>query len=77
MQNIGAYGVEMKDVFHEMEALDMTTGELKKFNLNDCAFGYRESIFKTKLKNKYFITSVSFKLTKLSSSRALYRHNLF
>ena len=73
MQNIGAYGVEIKDVFHELEALDMTTGELTKFNLSDCAFGYRESVFKTKLKNKYFITSVSFKLTMLSSPRALYR----
>lgn len=72
MQNIGAYGVEIKDVFHELEALDVATGEVVKFNLADCHFGYRESIFKNKFKDKYFITSVSFKLTKLSSARALY-----
>ncbi|HLP49895.1 MAG TPA: UDP-N-acetylmuramate dehydrogenase [Chitinophagales bacterium] len=72
MQNIGAYGVEIKDVFHELEALDMITGELTKFSLADCAFGYRESVFKNKFKDKYFIASVSFKLTKLSSPRAIY-----
>lgn len=72
MQNIGAYGVEIKDVFHELEALDMITGELTKFSLADCGFGYRESVFKNKFKDKYFIASVSFKLTKLSSPRAIY-----
>ncbi|HLP20280.1 MAG TPA: UDP-N-acetylmuramate dehydrogenase [Chitinophagales bacterium] len=72
MQNIGAYGVEIKDVFHELEALDMITGELTKFSLADCGFGYRESVFKNKFKYKYFIASVSFKLTKLSSPRAIY-----
>jgi UDP-N-acetylmuramate dehydrogenase len=73
MQNIGAYGVEIKDVFHELEALDKVTAESVKFGLNDCAFGYRESVFKNKLKDKFFIASVTFKLTKLSSSKALYR----
>jgi UDP-N-acetylmuramate dehydrogenase len=73
MQNIGAYGVEIKDVFHELEALDVITGESVKFGLNDCAFGYRESVFKNKLKDKFFIASVTFKLTKLSSPKALYR----
>lgn len=70
MQNIGAYGVEIKDVFHELEALNMVTGELTKFSLADCGFGYRESVFKNQLKDKFFIVSVSFKLTKLSSQRA-------
>jgi len=73
MQNIGAYGVEIKDVFHELEALDMETGKLLKFNLQDCTFGYRESVFKNKFKDKFFIVSVSFKLVKLSSANALYR----
>jgi UDP-N-acetylmuramate dehydrogenase len=74
MQNIGAYGVEIKDVFHELEALDMETARLQKFKLDDCNFGYRESVFKNKLKNKYFITSVSFKLAKLSSPRTVYQY---
>ena len=72
MQNIGAYGAEIKDVFNELEAIEMNTGELKKFTLTDCNFGYRESVFKNKLKGKFLITSVSLKLTKLSSPKALY-----
>jgi len=73
MQNIGAYGVEIKDVFQELEAINLETGESVKFNLNDCEFGYRESVFKNKCKNKFFITSVTFKLTKLSSPKAIYK----
>ena len=64
MQNIGAYGVEIKDVFYELEAIHTNTGEKKTFKKDDCAFGYRESIFKTKYKNQFLITSVSFKLSK-------------
>jgi len=64
LQNIGAYGVELKDIFHELEAFDITTKTITKFSLNDCAFGYRESVFKRQLKGKYIITSVTFKLTK-------------
>ncbi len=64
MQNIGAYGVEIKDVFHELEAIEIATNQIKKFNKNSCNFGYRESIFKNSEKNKYIIITVTFKLTK-------------
>jgi UDP-N-acetylmuramate dehydrogenase len=64
MQNIGAYGVEIKDVFHSLEAFHIPTGEIHTFDAKDCAFGYRESVFKRALKNQYIITSVSFKLAK-------------
>ena len=62
MQNIGAYGVEMKDVFFELEALNLTTLQIEKFNNSDCKFGYRESIFKNEKKGQYFIASVTFRL---------------
>ena len=50
MQNIGAYGVEIKDVFEYLDALHIETGKLKRFTNEECAFGYRESIFKNKVK---------------------------
>jgi len=64
IQNIGAYGVEIKDTFHQLEAIEIATGNNKIFNLNDCNFGYRNSVFKNELKGKYIITNVTFKLTK-------------
>lgn len=64
MQNIGAYGVEIKDVFNQLEAIEIATGKVRFFMYEECNFGYRESIFKTDLKGKYIITSVTFKLTK-------------
>ncbi|MFK5957714.1 MAG: UDP-N-acetylmuramate dehydrogenase [Lutibacter sp.] len=64
IQNIGAYGVEIKDTFHQLEALEIETGNLKIFNSEDCNFGYRNSIFKNELKGKYIISNVTFKLTK-------------
>ena len=64
MQNIGAYGVEMKDVFVSLEALSIATGEVVTFNHADCEFRYRSSVFKQKHKGKYIITSVTMRLDK-------------
>jgi UDP-N-acetylmuramate dehydrogenase len=64
MQNIGAYGVEIKDTFFELEAIDVNTGTIKLFTKSDCEFGYRESVFKHQFKNQFIITSVTFQLSK-------------
>lgn len=64
IQNIGAYGVEVKDTITKVEAIEIKTGKLVSFSAEECQFGYRNSIFKNKAKGKYILTSVSFKLTK-------------
>ncbi|PHS06133.1 MAG: UDP-N-acetylenolpyruvoylglucosamine reductase [Kordia sp.] len=64
IQNIGAYGKELKDNFIECEAVEITTGSTKTFNKKECEFGYRNSVFKNELKGQYIITAVTFKLTK-------------
>lgn len=64
IQNIGAYGVEVKDTITKVETLHIETGKLVQFSNEECKFGYRNSIFKNEVKGKYIITSVSFKLTK-------------
>ncbi|MBT2560043.1 UDP-N-acetylmuramate dehydrogenase [Pedobacter sp. ISL-68] len=63
IQNIGAYGVELKDVFQSCNAFEIKTGKIKTFTYDDCHFGYRESIFKGELKGRYIITSVTFRLS--------------
>jgi len=64
IQNIGAYGVELKDVFYQLTAINIQTGDIIKFNKEDCNFGYRSSVFKNELKNKYIVSSVVFRLFK-------------
>lgn len=64
VQNIGAYGTEIKDTFISCEAINIATQEMKTFTNEECSFGYRDSIFKHKVKDQYIITSVVFKLTK-------------
>jgi UDP-N-acetylmuramate dehydrogenase len=64
VQNIGAYGTEIKDTFISCEALTTINNELKTFTKEECHFGYRESVFKNEVKDQYIITSVVFKLTK-------------
>lgn len=64
IQNIGAYGVELKDVFESLDAFDMTTSGIVRMSASDCDFGYRNSVFKNIYKGKYLILSVHFKLKK-------------
>jgi UDP-N-acetylmuramate dehydrogenase len=63
IQNIGAYGVELQDVFRSCRAFEIATREFKTFTKEDCKFGYRDSIFKNELKGKYIIVSVKFRLS--------------
>jgi len=65
MQNIGAYGAEIKDVFYELEAYNIKEKKVQIFSAKDCEFGYRESVFKRKYKGQFVITSVTFRLNKI------------
>ena len=64
IQNIGAYGVELKNTFYSLEVFDLATGDINTFNQSDCKFGYRDSIFRSIFKNRYLILSITLKLTK-------------
>lgn len=64
IQNIGAYGVELQQVFESLEAVEVATGNTRTFDPEDCEFGYRDSIFKNELKGKYIVTHVTLCLSK-------------
>jgi UDP-N-acetylmuramate dehydrogenase len=64
MQNIGAYGVEIKESFDELEAFHIKDRKVRVFTVNDCEFGYRDSVFKKRYKNEFVILNVTFRLNK-------------
>lgn len=64
MQNIGAYGVELADIFHSLRAVDLETGETREFNREECRFGYRDSVFKQEFRGAYCIADVTLRLSK-------------
>jgi UDP-N-acetylmuramate dehydrogenase len=72
IQNIGAYGVEQKDFFDSLEAINIQTGEIETFDAESCQFGYRHSIFKSKLKGQYVILSVTYRLNKTAVTKLEY-----
>jgi UDP-N-acetylmuramate dehydrogenase len=72
MQNIGAYGVEIREVFHSLEAVNIQSKKTETFDHAACKFGYRDSIFKNEAKGKYIITHVTFRLNKNASFNTSY-----
>jgi UDP-N-acetylmuramate dehydrogenase len=72
IQNIGAYGLEMGEYFESLRAVDLDSGEIREFNREACAFGYRDSYFKRAGKGRFLITSVVFRLPKAWTARAGY-----
>jgi UDP-N-acetylmuramate dehydrogenase len=69
LQNIGAYGAELQDTFERLEALEISTGQLRIFNKEECGFGYRESVFKGPLKNQFIVTAVVLRLHRPAAQR--------
>lgn len=74
VQNIGAYGVEAVDIIEQVEAVDLHTAEVRIFSNEACEYAYRHSIFKTTLRNRFFITSVVFRLSKKHNFQLNYQH---
>ncbi|MFH0734421.1 MAG: UDP-N-acetylmuramate dehydrogenase [bacterium] len=73
IQNIGAYGVEIKDIFHSLDYIELNTGEIKTLGFDGCNFGYRTSVFKTELKNEALIIKVRYKLSKVPKYNLSYK----
>lgn len=73
IQNIGAYGAELKDVFHHLDGIFLENGQAATFNRKDCSFGYRDSIFKRDLKGRFLITSITLELSRNSKPDISYR----
>jgi len=73
IQNIGAYGVELSNVFDSLEAMELCSGAIRTFDKADCAFGYRDSVFKQTLKGQYIILNVTLKLAKQPTFQVAYR----
>lgn len=73
MQNIGAYGAEVKDVIDSVETYEIATGEKKVFLNSECKFGYRDSVFKNEAKGRYFISAVNFRLNKTAKPNTDYK----
>ena len=74
VQNIGAYGVEVQEVIVEVNAVEVDTALFRSFSNEECHYGYRESVFKNELKDKYIITSVLFRVQKNPVFRLHYQH---
>ncbi|HEX8425414.1 UDP-N-acetylmuramate dehydrogenase [Hymenobacter sp.] len=72
LQNIGAYGAELRDTFEALEALETATSQLRTFSVEECGFGYRESVFKGPLKNQYIVTSVVLRLHRRAQLNVSY-----
>jgi len=74
LQNIGAYGAEIRDVVHEVHAVEIATGSLRVFSQAECRYAYRESVFKNELRNQFVITAVVLQLSKKQSFNLSYSH---
>lgn len=72
LQNIGAYGAELKDTFDHLEAVEITSGQLRTFSHAECGFGYRESVFKGPLKNRFIVTGVVLRLRRRHQANVSY-----
>lgn len=73
IQNIGAYGVELEEVFHSLEAVELSTGNKRHFKKKDCGFGYRNSVFKQSERGRWCITSVALRLSRNPEVNLSYR----